>query len=68
VLIQQLRELQEHGVVARRVSTDLPLRVDYSATPLGTSLTPILASLWEWGQQHAVAVGESDRLERCPDA
>ncbi len=67
VLIQGLRELQEHGVVARRVSSDLPLRVEYSATPLGASLEPVLVSLCQWGRQHAIAVGEGDLLEPCPD-
>ena len=57
MLIQQLREMQEHGLVAR----DL----DYQATPLGLSLEPLLRALCAWGQQHAAALDEMDRLSEC---
>ena len=40
VLVQQLRELEEHGLVHREVFAQVPPRVDYSATPLGLSLEP----------------------------
>ena len=37
VLVQQLREMEEHGLVHREVFRQVPPRVDYSATPLGLS-------------------------------
>jgi DNA-binding HxlR family transcriptional regulator len=42
VLIQQLREMEERGLVSREIFRQVPPRVDYSATPLGLSLEPML--------------------------
>jgi DNA-binding HxlR family transcriptional regulator len=65
VLIQQLRELEEHGLVHREVFRQVPPRVDYSATALGLSLEPVLRALCEWGQRHAAELNELDRLAEC---
>jgi DNA-binding HxlR family transcriptional regulator len=65
VLIQQLRELEEHGMVHREVFPQVPPRVDYSVTQLGLSLEPVLQALCEWGRQHAVELDEVDRLADC---
>jgi len=53
VLVQQLREMEEHGIVTRRVFAEVPPRVEYSLTRLGKSLQPIVASLCDWGRRHA---------------
>ncbi len=53
VLVQQLREMEEHGVVHRKVFAAVPPHVVYSVTPLGLSLRPIMAALCEWGRCHA---------------
>lgn len=53
VLIQQLREMEEHGLVHREIFREVPPRVEYSATALGQSLEPVLLALCEWGQRHA---------------
>ena len=66
VLIQQLREMEEHGMVHREVFRQAPPRVDYSATPLGFSLEPVLLALCEWGRRHAVELDDLDRLADCP--
>lgn len=66
VLIQQLREMEEHGLVHREVYPQVPPRVDYSATTLGMSLEPILLTLCEWGRHHASELDELDRLADCP--
>jgi DNA-binding HxlR family transcriptional regulator len=65
VLIQQLRELEEHGLVHREIFRQVPPRVDYSATALGLSLEPVLRALCEWGQRHAAELNEPDRLAAC---
>ena len=65
VLIQQLREMEEHGVVHREIFREVPPRVEYSATALGRSLEPVLLALCTWGRQHAVALDEVDRLREC---
>jgi DNA-binding HxlR family transcriptional regulator len=65
VLIQQLRELEEHGLVHREIIRQVPPRVDYSATAIGLSLKPVLRALCEWGQRHAAELNELDRLAAC---
>lgn len=65
VLIQQLREMEQHGLVHREVFRQVPPRVDYSATKLGLSLEPILRALCEWGQHHAEELNELDQLGDC---
>ena len=53
VLVQQLREMEEHGIVDRRIFAEVPPRVVYSATRLGLSLKPLLGTLCDWGRRHA---------------
>jgi DNA-binding HxlR family transcriptional regulator len=65
MLIQQLREMEEHGIVHREVFRQVPPRVEYSATPLGFSFEPVLQALCEWGRRHAVELDEVDRLADC---
>lgn len=65
VLIQQLREMEEHGIVHREVFAQVPPRVDYSATALGLSLEPVLLALCEWGRRHAEELDERDQLANC---
>jgi DNA-binding HxlR family transcriptional regulator len=66
VMIQQLREMEEHGIVHREVFRQVPPRVEYSATPLGLSFEPVLSALCEWGRRHAAELDEVDRLANCP--
>ncbi|WP_164015060.1 winged helix-turn-helix transcriptional regulator [Pyxidicoccus trucidator] len=53
VLVQSLRELEEHGIVHREIFAEVPPRVVYTATKLGMSLHPIVKSLCDWGKRHA---------------
>lgn len=68
VLIQQLREMEEHGIVHREIFRQVPPRVEYNATPLGLSLGPVLLALCEWGRRHARELDEIDRVIDCPAA
>ncbi|MDZ5450762.1 helix-turn-helix domain-containing protein [Labrys sp. ZIDIC5] len=65
VLIQQLREMEEHGLVHREIFRQVPPRVDYSATQLGQSLEPVLLALCDWGQRHAAELDELDQTRDC---
>lgn len=69
VLVQSLRELEEHGVVHREIFAEVPPRVVYTATKLGMSLRPIVRALCDWGKKHAVeleaaAVGNTKNAPR----
>jgi DNA-binding HxlR family transcriptional regulator len=65
ILVQQLRQLEEHGLVHREIFRQVPPRVDYSATKLGASLEPVMLALCEWGQYHAAELDEIDCLADC---
>jgi DNA-binding HxlR family transcriptional regulator len=49
-LTQTLRGLQRDGLVVRRAYADVPVRVEYSLTPLGWSLTGPLMAMYEWAE------------------
>lgn len=66
VLIQQLHEMQAHGLVQRLPDAAAPTaRSPYAATALGLSLAPVLMALCDWGRQHAAALDDLDRLAHC---
>ena len=50
-LSKQLRELEADGIVHRKDFGEIPPRVEYSITPLGKSLKPILLAMEAWGTQ-----------------
>jgi DNA-binding HxlR family transcriptional regulator len=52
MLTQQLRELEKDGIVHRQVYAQIPPKVEYSLTPLGESLGPIVDAMCEWGFKH----------------
>ncbi len=52
MLTQQLRDLERHGLVARKFYQEIPPRVEYSITDLGLTLDPIFKSVCTWGTKH----------------
>lgn len=50
VLIQQLRELADDGIVVRRDYQEVPPRVDYEMTAFGHTLAQALMPLCSWGE------------------
>lgn len=61
VLSDALRSLERDGLVRRRVYAETPVRVEYSLTPLGRSLTAPLFALWEWAEEHIDTVSAARR-------
>lgn len=47
-LSKQLRELETDGVVTRKDYGEIPPKVEYSLTPLGKSLKPVLLAMESW--------------------
>ncbi len=52
MLTQQLRELEQDGVLDRVVFNQVPPKVVYKLTDYGWSLKPALDMLCAWGEQH----------------
>lgn len=52
MLTQQLRELEEEGIIHREVYLQVPPKVEYSLTETGKTLQPILDAMHEWGVKH----------------
>ncbi|MFB6131311.1 MAG: winged helix-turn-helix transcriptional regulator [Salinigranum sp.] len=52
VLSDSLDDLEAKSLVDRTVVSEKPFRVEYSLTPLGASLEPVVASLFDWGEAH----------------
>jgi DNA-binding HxlR family transcriptional regulator len=59
MLTKQLRELEADGLVSRTVYAEVPPRVEYALTPKGQSLTPVLKTLMDWGEAHALPAIET---------
>ncbi|KKQ26396.1 MAG: binding protein [Candidatus Woesebacteria bacterium GW2011_GWA1_37_8] len=53
MLTRQLRELEQDGIVARKIYKQIPPKVEYSLTPEGKTLTPILRLACNWGTKRA---------------
>ena len=53
MLTQQLRELERDRIVQRKVYPQVPPKVEYSLTPLGRSLKPIVDAMHRWGLKHS---------------
>ncbi|MBU5488304.1 helix-turn-helix transcriptional regulator [Clostridium sp. MSJ-8] len=52
VLTTQLRQMEESGLLVRKVYAEVPPRVEYTLTEVGYSLKPILDAMWEWGENY----------------
>lgn len=51
MLTQQLRSLEEANLVHRKIYQQVPPMVEYSLTPLGKELIPILDAMDIWGKR-----------------
>lgn len=50
VLTDNLRAMEDYGIVHREVFAEVPPRVEYSLTETGRSLQPVLDAMWAWGE------------------
>ena len=53
MLTQQLRELEDAGIVSRVVYPVVPPKVEYSLTEEGQKIIPILNQLCDWSTEYA---------------
>ncbi|MGF7037744.1 winged helix-turn-helix transcriptional regulator [Mucilaginibacter lappiensis] len=52
MLVAQLRELEQDGIVRRIVYAEVPPRVEYEITELGHTMQPMLNAMADWGSMH----------------
>lgn len=52
MLTKQLRDLEKHDIIHREVYPQVPPKVEYSLTPLGQTLKPVIRGLEQWGIQY----------------
>lgn len=52
VLTDNLRSLEDDGLIEREVFAEVPPRVEYSLSELGKSLKPILDAMFDWGTEY----------------
>jgi DNA-binding HxlR family transcriptional regulator len=53
MLTRQLRELETDGVIIRTVYAQVPPKVEYSPSELGSTLAPLVADLERWGAMYS---------------
>ncbi len=58
ILTRQLRELEQDGMLLRKVYREVPIKVEYSLTDTGLSFLPILDAMAAWSMSH---ISESDQ-------
>jgi DNA-binding HxlR family transcriptional regulator len=56
MLIQQLREMHADGIIERVDFKEIPPKVEYALTTLGSTLAQALLPLCEWGSAHSAAI------------
>jgi DNA-binding HxlR family transcriptional regulator len=54
VLTEQLKELEEDGLLTRQQFNEIPPRVEYELTALGKSLSPVLNEMEKWGMENII--------------
>lgn len=55
VLSERLKDLEQRGIVERRVTPSIPVKIEYSLTPKGHDFQQVLDALQRW----------ADRWEGC---
>ena len=57
VLTAQLRDMEEKGLLTRKIYAEVPPRVEYTLTETGYSLKPVLDAMWAWGADYQAKNG-----------
>lgn len=61
MLSERLKELEEEGIVDRRVFPETPVRIEYTLTEKGRALGPVLMALERWADAWLEVEREAER-------
>ena len=64
-LTVKLKELEEKNIIHREVFAEVPPKVEYSLTPIGQKLKPVLKEMYKWGIDYVQEFGEITNQEPC---
>ena len=67
-LTNQLKALEAEGLIHREVFPEVPLRVEYSLTPIGEQFRPVLESIERWGYQYIEYLKEKQVVKAADTA
>ncbi len=61
ILTAQLRELESDGLIVRKVYAIVPPKVEYSLSPIGRSLIPLIKAMQRWGDKYLLHIKADTR-------
>lgn len=53
VLNQQLKELEKHGIIYKKIYPSVPPKVEYNLTDIGKDLIPLFKVMEDWGNNYS---------------
>lgn len=68
MLTSELRALEQDGLINRKVYPVVPPKVEYSITPFGETLRPVLSAMGDWGITYALPLQDEKKTELPPDS
>ena len=66
VLTERLRELEQLGIIRRRIVSEYPVRVEYSLTDIGRGFEPVLLSAASFSMKYMPKAVFKDGKSRAP--
>jgi DNA-binding HxlR family transcriptional regulator len=61
MLTQQLRELEQDGLITRKIYAEIPPRVEYSLSNRGQTLVPVLRLMCKWGNEQILKLKKKNQ-------
>ncbi len=66
VLTDNLRSMEQAGLIVRKVFPEVPPRVEYSLSALGDTMRPIISAMEQWGTGYKELLAHDDTATQFP--